>query len=46
MEKRETPNADYLAEIAQELINDPDWDLDPQLRFWLMRPVSSDLLFL
>jgi len=46
MEKKPTPNADYLQSIIQELLEDEEWDLPKEMRFWLMGPVAGDLLYL
>lgn len=39
-------NAEYLQSIYQELINDPDWELPMELRFFLFGDVNWDLLYL
>ena len=46
MSEEKKTNAEYLHEIYQELINDPDWELPMELRFFLFGAPDWDLLYL
>lgn len=37
-------NQEYLNSIVQELMADPDWQLPPQLRFFLVKNLEWSLL--
>lgn len=37
-------NQEYLDSIVQELMADPEWQLPPQLRFFLMANLEWSLL--
>ena len=39
-------NAEYLHEIYQELLADEEWELPPELRFFLLGKTDWDLLYL
>ena len=41
-----TTNAEYLSSLCKELMEDPDWELPKELRFFLQGNVAWDMLYL
>lgn len=45
-EKKEQTNQEYLQDIVNELLADEEWELQKELRFWLMGTYTWELLYL
>lgn len=45
-EEKKGTNAEYLHSLYKECLEDPDWELPKELRFFLQGNVDWDLLYL
>lgn len=46
MSEEKKTNGEYLQELCNELLEDEEWELPKELRFFLLGPVAWDLLYL
>lgn len=46
MDKKEESKTEYLQEIAQELLEDENWELPKEARFFLLPGFEWEMLYL